>query len=399
MHQPPSTERSTPIVVRWYRGLDIWPSHRTLRIRRPPLTTKTAVIPLVNTNLEQYTIADFVGWNDQKRLELNPFFQRKGVWTPAARTYLIDTILNDLPVPKIYIRTKIDLGTKNIKREVVDGQQRIRTILDFASGKLRLSSRSKKFSGKTYNTLDDDAKTAFLAYALSVDHLMNATDADVLEVFARLNSYGVTLNNQEKRHAEFQGEFRWMIVDAAKEWGPYWDDIPGLTLTNRARMLDHQLLAECAGILIEGVSDGGQAKITKLYKSLDDSFPDKEAVASRMAEVRDFILEHLAEGISSAFCRPPHFLMLFAAVAHMLHGIPQGALEDDEYPEGGLGEDALSEDANENLQFLSAIIDGELEAVKYSDFEEASASSTQRIASRKVRFPVIFDALIGQIDG
>lgn len=352
----------------------------------------------MNTNLEQYTIADFLGWNDQKRLELNPFFQRKGVWTPAARTYLIDTILNDLPVPKIYIRTKIDLETKNIKREVVDGQQRIRTILDFASGKLRLSSRSKNFSGKTYNTLEDDIKASFLSYALSVDHLMNASDADVLEVFARLNSYGVTLNNQEKRHAEFQGEFRWMIVDAAKEWGPYWEEIPGLTLTNRARMLDHQLIAECAGVLIEGITDGGQAKITKLYKSLDDNFPNKETIVARMAAVRGFILEHLAEGLNSAFCRPPHFLMLFAAVAHMLYGIPQGALEDNEYPAGRLGEGALSEDANANLLFLSAIIDGELEAVKYSNFEEAAASSTQRISSRRVRFPIIFDALTGQID-
>lgn len=354
--------------------------------------------PLVNTNLEQYTIADFVGWNEQRRLELNPFFQRKGVWTPAARTYLIDTILNDLPVPKIYIRTKIDLETKNIKREVVDGQQRIRTILDFASGKLRLSSRSKKFAGKTYGSLDDEFKTSFLAYSLSVDHLMNASDADVLEVFARLNSYGVTLNNQEKRHAEFQGEFRWMIVDAAKEWGPHWDDIPGLTLNSRARMLDHQLLAECAGVLIEGVTDGGQAKISKLYKSLDDNFPNKDLVITRMSETRDFILEHLGEGIDSAFCRPPHFLMLFAAVAHMLYGIPQGALKDDEYRKGAVGAGALSEDANDNLLFLSAIIDGELEAVKYANFEEASASSTQRIASRRIRFPVIFDALTGQID-
>lgn len=77
------------------------------------------------TILEQYRVSDFLDWNRQKKLILNPDFQRGSVWTPAARSYLIDTILRELPIPKIYLRTNLDISTKESIREVVDGQQRV----------------------------------------------------------------------------------------------------------------------------------------------------------------------------------------------------------------------------------------------------------------------------------
>ena len=87
---------------------------------------------LMPSLLEQYRISDFIDWRKQKRLNLNPNFQRGSVWSPAARTFLIDTILRQLPIPKVYLRTNIDVTTKQTIREVVDGQQRIRAILDFS---------------------------------------------------------------------------------------------------------------------------------------------------------------------------------------------------------------------------------------------------------------------------
>jgi len=151
--------------------------------------------------LEQYRISDFLDWHKEKRLELNPDFQRGSVWTPAARTFLIDTILRQLPIPKVYLRTKINVTTKKSIREVVDGQQRLRAILDFAEDKFALSKRASEFSGKKYSTLTEAEQEIFLSYPIAVDQLVNASTDDVLEVFARLNSYTVTLNGPEKRHA------------------------------------------------------------------------------------------------------------------------------------------------------------------------------------------------------
>jgi hypothetical protein len=53
-------------------------------------------------------VSDIIRWFKDGELIINEVFQRHSVWTTAAKTYLIDTILNELPVPKIYIRSKID---------------------------------------------------------------------------------------------------------------------------------------------------------------------------------------------------------------------------------------------------------------------------------------------------
>ncbi|MBS3115477.1 DUF262 domain-containing protein, partial [Candidatus Woesearchaeota archaeon] len=84
-----------------------------------------------NFDSRTYNIEDFREWSERGQLILNPKFQRRQVWTPSAKSFLIDTILRGDPIPKIFIRQNIDPSTKKSIREVVDGQQRLRTILDF----------------------------------------------------------------------------------------------------------------------------------------------------------------------------------------------------------------------------------------------------------------------------
>ena len=69
-----------------------------------------------------YNISDLNEWHQKETLILQPKFQRRPIWSKNARSYLIDTILRGLPVPKLYIRQKIDLDTRRSIREVVDGR-------------------------------------------------------------------------------------------------------------------------------------------------------------------------------------------------------------------------------------------------------------------------------------
>src|SRR5262245_21721793 len=61
--------------------------------------------------------------NDE--LELSAPFQRNPVWTDIQKAYLIDTILNGLPIPELYMQ---DVGNEegDERHIVVDGQQRVR---------------------------------------------------------------------------------------------------------------------------------------------------------------------------------------------------------------------------------------------------------------------------------
>ncbi|MEK7847820.1 MAG: DUF262 domain-containing protein, partial [Chloroflexota bacterium] len=97
---------------------------------------------MLGSVLQQYQISDFIDWWDRKCLEINQNFQRRQVWTPAAKSYLIQTVLRQMPMPKVYLRTKIDVVSQVTIREIVDGQQRLRAILDFAKGTLKLTKRA-----------------------------------------------------------------------------------------------------------------------------------------------------------------------------------------------------------------------------------------------------------------
>jgi hypothetical protein len=112
-----------------------------------------------------YSPQDFLQWREGKALILTPKFQRRGVWRPKARSYFIDTLLRDMPVPPIYIRTVQSADTSGIIREVIDGQQRISAILDFIDGKFRLSkSLGAGWAGSTFSTLSGAEKHRIQAF-------------------------------------------------------------------------------------------------------------------------------------------------------------------------------------------------------------------------------------------
>jgi hypothetical protein len=170
-----------------------------------------------------YHINDFVEWNNRGQLELNPFFQRRQVWSDNAKSYLIDTILRGKPIPKIFIRQKINASTKLSIREVVDGQQRLRTIFSFISDGFVVNPRhNSEHGGIRFSQLSADVQTQILTYELSADLLINMPDGKVLDVFARLNSYAVLLNAQEKINATHFGAFKVLADRLGFKYNEYW---------------------------------------------------------------------------------------------------------------------------------------------------------------------------------
>lgn len=347
--------------------------------------------------LEQYRISDFLEWDSSRRLVLNPDFQRGSVWSAAARSYLIDSILLQLPIPKVFLRTSVDVRTKQAVREVVDGQQRLRAILDFANDRFVLSKRSADFAGLRYSTLDPELQQIFLSYPIAVDQLLNATNDDVLEVFSRLNSYSLPLNPPEKRHAKYQGDFKWAVREASRRWSVLWDEYKIISVRNRVRMMDDSLMAEMFGILLEGIKDGGQPNIDKLYARHNEVFDAQGQVSRQLDEILTFFHVNLGDDLEGTpILSAPHFLMLFAALAHALVGIPPGDLRN-EMPKRR--PDALSDLAitQGNLLQLASAIDADGPVPGFEQFHRASQASTQRIASRRVRFPVFYCALLPQL--
>jgi hypothetical protein len=147
-----------------------------------------------------YSIRDFEEWDKRGELLLQPKFQRRDVWTDKARSYLIDTILRGKPIPKVYMRQDVNPKTRHVRREIVDGQQRLRTVLNFLKDGFKISkSHHPTFGGKTFSGLDPSTQGDILKYEFVVDLLQDMPDNEVYNVLARINTYSEKLKAQERR--------------------------------------------------------------------------------------------------------------------------------------------------------------------------------------------------------
>lgn len=343
---------------------------------------------------QTYTVSDFIEWHAKKQLVLAPDFQRGSVWNPSAKVFLIDTILNDLPIPQIYFRTKLNSQSQKTIREVVDGQQRLRAILDFASGHLKLSSKSPNFKGKTYRDLSVEDQERFLAYRVPVVQLLNANDAEVLEVFARLNSYSVKVTPAELRHAEFSEPVKWAIYDAARYWSILWSDLKVVSIRDTVRLKQTTLIAEMFITLDRGLGDGGENQITRYYKSKskeDENYFSPLRI--RLDEVvTDIINNTKADFADSTFYDAPNFLILFAAVAFLKGYMPQSKVSESVNELLGRGIDWHK--ASGKLSALAqAVDDGSEEQGPYAQFVSATKSTLHRVSSRRPRFEAVVRAI------
>jgi len=278
-----------------------------------------------NFDTRTYSINDFLEWSNNGQLELNPKFQRRSVWTDTARSYLMDTIVRGKPIPKVFIRQKLNVQTRQSVREVVDGQQRLRTILSFLKDGFFISKKHHPTLGGLYfsqlNQVDAEVQANILNYEISTDLLVNMPDAEVLDIFGRLNSYSVTLNEQEKINANHFGPFKTLADGIAHFFHEFWLDNKILTDAEILRMGDVTLVADLLIAMIEGIKSKKQIK--SYYTQYEKDFNhDPVLLENNFKETISII-----QGIFSAdlknteFKRIHIFYTLFTAIYHLKFGI------------------------------------------------------------------------------
>lgn len=222
---------------------------------------------LKNFDTRTYNISDFAEWKASGTLILDAKFQRRSVWSRQAKSYLIDTILRGRPMPKVLI-TQALVDGRNV-RTVVDGQQRLRAILEFLEGSFTvLPTHNKEFAGLFYDELPEITKSEFWQYELGVDVLFETELSDLLDIFARLNTYSVKLNETELLNATYLGTFKTVAHQLGHKYADYWLQARILTQANVARMGEVELSADILGAMIEGI--GSKKLIKSYYKKYDD---------------------------------------------------------------------------------------------------------------------------------
>lgn len=263
----------------------------------------------------------FLDVNGLGRLDLEPSYQRRSVWTRADRQYFLDTIFNNYPSPAIFLHKELD-ESGNATYHVVDGKQRLETVLLFVANSLSIKDDfgDTRLANKRWRDLTDEPemKRRLWDYQFTVEMLDSIEPAVVNDVFGRLNRNSRKLMPQEIRHSRYDG---WFISAAEREAErPLWKHLKVATTARARRMADVQFISELMAVTLSGQTHGfDQEWLNELYAAYEDpdlvepAF-DSEAFVTRFDELANFLQEveehdHVVSRYASSFA---HIYTLWA---------------------------------------------------------------------------------------
>ncbi len=270
------------------------------------------------------TIADIRSMMKRGELSVNHDYQRsQEVWPQSAKSYFIDTILTGFPFPKIYVYAHYS-GPDGMKqrREIVDGQQRVMTMMEYLNGDFAVSTSTSTFRRKRYRDLDHDDQQRYLNTAVEMDLILQADQSQVLELFRRMNSYMAPLRPAEKRHAEFNGLFKWFINELADEYSPLLESYGVLSPSQIVRMQDAEFITELAQVLDVGIVDKNPTGLERIYKKYDKEFANEEDYADKIGQFFELMKGVLKPLVRTPLMKSYQLHSLFCALIGRKYGFP-----------------------------------------------------------------------------
>lgn len=270
-------------------------------------------------NTTNRTIVWFKKAHDNGDLQMKPPFQRNPVWIHPQKSYLIDSILNGFPIPEIYMQEFVD-ESGNEQHIIIDGQQRIRTCLEFLEGAFEIKEEeSQNWGGMKFEDLSAEDKKKVFAYTFIVRLLPEMSDENIREIFQRLNKNVVALNAQELRQATYWGLFINTMQEIANY--NYWSTTGIFTPANIRRMLDIEYISEIAIALLNGHQNKKET-LDEYYRLYEEEFEAKDELINTFQKTI-FQMEELFPDIKNTRWRKKtDFYSLFVFFAEKSHLFP-----------------------------------------------------------------------------
>ena len=204
------------------------------------------------------TVTDIVNLFENGQLNLSPAFQRDSVWQERDRAKLIESIIRNYPLPAIFLYCSKN-GDGQIINEVIDGKQRIESILMFMG---RMRGRFK-----TRTQLPEKQEIEWIDWNLlkrkRLQHLIEGYKipvvevdgdfSDIIDVFVRINSTGKALTRAERQHAKYyNSRFLKEAARIAKRYESYFLDLGVLSRGQITRMKHVEFICELMISLHQG---------------------------------------------------------------------------------------------------------------------------------------------------
>lgn len=266
------------------------------------------------------TVTWFVKSDERGELQLAAPFQRNPVWTTHQKAYLIDTILQGLPIPELYMVDEVD-SDGDEKHIVVDGQQRIRACLEFLQDKYKLQGDEidGQWKGLSFENLSPSHKQLIYGYKFVVRILPEMSNPDLRRIFARLNRNVVALNEQELRNATYWGQFI-QCVQSIADNDEFWSDFGIFTANDHRRMLDHEFISELAIAYLHGPQNK-KDKLDEYYQLYEEFFEARDELTKIFKSTAAEIGKIIAYG-PSRWRKKSDFYTLFLTLSDYSNEFP-----------------------------------------------------------------------------
>lgn len=191
----------------------------------------------LTTQAYDKSVSDVVRMISEKELILDPDYQRNYVWDNKKASKLVESIILNVPIPVIYVSEEQDSTWS-----VIDGLQRLNSLKRFFDGKFKLSGLEilyelnkcdfKSLPSKALRMLKNGLLRIIMVTADSNDDIK-------YDIFMRLNTGSVHLNEQELRNCLYRGKLNTFLLEESKN--SLWLEMLGLQEFHK-RMTDRELL-------------------------------------------------------------------------------------------------------------------------------------------------------------
>lgn len=271
------------------------------------------------------SVRSFVKAHAEGRLQLRPPFQRNLVWNQEQRSYLVDSILRNFPIPEVYIQIEDAPGNDDDLMIVVDGQQRISTCIEFMRGSLRLSGDdlSAEWKGRIYPELTEELRNRFSRYRLVVRELPRLEDIQIREIFRRLNRVVEPLTPQELRHAAYSGSYINLIEAIAAH--PVLQDLRVFSAKDFRRRGNDELIAEIVHAHVSSAFPNKKEGLDEGFRYFHlHGFPEAKErdVKRRFGRVFPFLERAAADIRTTRFRNKSDFYSLVAFLLGRAESLP-----------------------------------------------------------------------------
>lgn len=253
------------------------------------------MIDFLDMDNNKMVISEFYENDTAGKYKYDAAYQREKVWSEEKKSFLIDSILKNYPIPPIFLRLKIDKNTGTTTYDVIDGKQRLTTIRDFIEGKIQLPDDfgddvigNSELNGAYFSDLDnyEKYKRQFWRYRIPIIFIETDDENVIKSVFDRLNRNGEPLVPQELRHAKY-GETKFYndIKEVEKQF--CWRNIFNEILEVE-RMENYEFLSELMFVIVnKKVGEYTKVTLDNLYEQCEKDFPDK--YKRQVIDVSDYI--------------------------------------------------------------------------------------------------------------